>query len=124
MVTGEETSRDFCYVDNVVQANVLAAFADKEACKSFYNIALGDTTSLKNLYRLLATELTALGVTPRPAEEPEFAAFRAGDIRHSLANISRAKKLLGFEPSIRAEEGFKRTVQAYHAEFQARKANS
>lgn len=93
------TSRDFCYVDNAVQANLLAATTtDAAALDQVYNVAVGDQTSLKELQALLAAELTqcrpGLAVPP-----PVHADFRAGDVRHSRADITKARELLGYEPT-------------------------
>jgi UDP-N-acetylglucosamine/UDP-N-acetylgalactosamine 4-epimerase len=100
MLTGEavevngdgETSRDFCYIANVVQANLLAALTeDPRAVNQAYNIAVGENTSLHRLLGILRSLLDA-------ELEPSYLPFRAGDVRHSLADISRARKLLGYEP--------------------------
>lgn len=105
-----ETSRDFCYIDNVVQANILAATAKGEGVtKRSYNIALGDRTSLNELYHSIQNELVKLH-PEYVAREPLYEEFRAGDIRHSLADISDAQKLLGFAPTVPAQEGIAKTV--------------
>ena len=106
-----ETSRDFCYVENVVQANLLAAFAQKpEALGRVYNIALGDRTTLTELYQLIRTSLED---SERAVceDKPEFMDFRAGDVRHSHADISAAKNLLDYDPEFAVVEGMKKTVQ-------------
>lgn len=94
-----ETSRDFCHVSNVVQANLLAATTtDPAALNTVYNIASGETTSLNQLFEILKSKLKQY----RPAIEqikPQHKDFRAGDILHSSADISKAKKLLGYRPS-------------------------
>lgn len=93
------TSRDFCYVDNAVQANLLAAMAtDAQALDQVYNVAVGDQTSLNDLQALLAAELTQCrsGLVVPP---PVHAGFRAGDVRHSRADITKARELLGYEPT-------------------------
>lgn len=100
-----ETSRDFCYVDNAVQANVLAALAENEAAlNEVYNVAVGERTTLKELHSLQSELLTA-HYPDLPQREPTFAAFRAGDVRHSHADISKAQRLLGYAPSHRIREG-------------------
>ena len=99
-------SRDFCYIDNVVQANLKAATAPSSAAGRVYNIACGERIDL-------------LGVLDQLAEifgrrmEPEFDPERAGDVKHSLADISLAREHLGYEPDVLFVEGLRRTVQWY-----------
>ena len=94
-----ETSRDFCFVANAVQANLLAAMtADEAAVNQVYNVAVGDQTTLNGLHQMLAEALAAA----RPglqASPPEYRDFRAGDVRHSKADISKARERLGYQPS-------------------------
>ena len=92
-----ETSRDFCYIDNVVQANLLASFATDEARNKVYNVAFGQRTTLNELFDLIREEV----VRHMPEAATATAThrdFRAGDVRHSLADITRARTLLGYEP--------------------------
>jgi UDP-N-acetylglucosamine/UDP-N-acetylgalactosamine 4-epimerase len=108
-----DTSRDFCYIDNAVEANILAALADKpEARGQVYNVALHDQTSLNQLYRLIkeAIEKRVQGIDI-PA--PEYRDYRAGDVRHSLANIEKSKSLLGYAPIYRINEGLERAMDWY-----------
>jgi len=100
-----KTSRDFCYVANAVQANLLAASA-KTARGKVYNIAIGTRTTLNLLHRHIRS-LT--GQNNRPIHRP----FREGDVRHSLADISAAKRDLGYRPTHALEQGLKLTVQWY-----------
>lgn len=103
-----ETSRDFCYVKNVVQANILAALTQTPgAIDTAYNIAVGDQTSLNQLYTLLRDFMHT------PADQPEYRSYRAGDIRHSLADISKARHYLGYAPTHSAKQGLQETVQWY-----------
>lgn len=107
-----ETSRDFCFIDNVVQANLLAATADQEATGQIYNVALNDRTSLNQLHEMM--RLLLLEKFPRLRDHrPEYVGFRAGDIRNSQADISKAKTLLGFEPTHRIDEGLKQAMAWY-----------
>lgn len=100
-------SRDFTYVDNAVQANILALFTDnKEALNQVYNIACGHQTSLNELFHHLRTQA---GTDIEPIHGPE----RKGDVLHSLADISKAKRLLGFEVKISVEEGLRKTFDWY-----------
>lgn len=94
-----ETSRDFCYVANVVQANLLAATtANPGAVNEAYNIALGERTTLNELFHLLQSALRAKDAA-LPDQKPIYREFRPGDVRHSLADISKAQRLLGFAPT-------------------------
>jgi len=94
-----QTSRDFCYVANAVQANLLAATAaDASAVNQIYNVAVGDQTDLNQLHALLASALQSLRPGLRVAE-PLRQDFRAGDVRHSRADVSKAASLLGYQAS-------------------------
>jgi UDP-N-acetylglucosamine 4-epimerase len=100
-----ETSRDFCYVGNVVQANLLAALVEDEAAiGQVYNVAVGDRTTLNELYAHLRQSLLPRFDHLRSAE-PVYRDFRAGDVRHSLADIGKAARLLGYQPTHRVGEG-------------------
>ncbi|HPG12952.1 MAG TPA: SDR family oxidoreductase [Chitinophagaceae bacterium] len=102
-----EHSRDFTYVDNAVQANLLSLFTeDQEAINQVYNIACGEQTSLNQLFEYLCEEA---GSDLKPIYGPE----RKGDVKHSLADISKASKLLDYQPSIDVKEGLKRTYRWY-----------
>jgi len=108
-----ETSRDFCYIDNTVQANLLAAVArDKSAINQVYNVAVGERTSLNQLYFHLRDAL-AEHFPHLKAVQPIYRDFRAGDVRHSLADIGKAKKLLGYQPTHRAAEGLTEALTWY-----------
>jgi UDP-N-acetylglucosamine/UDP-N-acetylgalactosamine 4-epimerase len=99
-----ETSRDFCFVANAVQANILAATtANPEAKNQVYNVAVGDRTTLNILYELLRDGLTLHGVNAN--SNPVYRDFRAGDVRHSQADITKALRLLGYAPSHRLGDG-------------------
>lgn len=106
-----ETSRDFCYVANAVQANILAACSNDAAKDQVYNVALGDRTTLNELYAALSYALQTLGVDP--ATQPHYQAFRHGDVRHSQANIEKAQLLLGYAPTHRMAEGIALTMPWY-----------
>ncbi len=110
-----ETSRDFCFVANAVQANLLAATTENvEARGQAYNIAVGDRTTLNELFEMIRAALA-----PRfPAVAsivPQYRDFRQGDIRHSLAAIGKAVKLLGYEPTDRVEQGLAKAMDWYVA---------
>ena len=93
-----ETSRDFCYVANVVQGNLLAAFAPQEACGTIYNIALGGRTTLNQLATIIVEQAARFHQDGKKSQI-QYRDFRPGDIRHSMADISEAQKKLQFAPS-------------------------
>jgi len=105
------TSRDFCYVENAVQANILAAVAKPEAHNNIYNVAVGDRTSLNELVRLLQKSLQEynFGYT----KDPIYQSFREGDVLHSMADISKAKLILGYDPEFNVESGLLKTLKTY-----------
>ena len=108
-----ETSRDFCFVRNVVQANLRAALtSNAEAIGRVYNVAVGQRTTLNDLHAALATAVEGREPGTRVAA-PTRAPFRAGDVRHSLADISLARRLLGYEPTHTIAAGMAETVAAY-----------
>ncbi len=108
-----EISRDFCYISNVVQANILAAMAkDREALNKVYNIAYGDRTTLKELF-VLIRKCLASSMPETAGIEPVYGPIRKGDVLHSLADISRAMDLLGYAPTYSVETGMKETMQWY-----------
>jgi len=108
-----ETSRDFCFVENVVQANLLAATTpNQEAVDQAYNIALGQRTTLNQLFRFLQNGLRKRDST-LPEQQPVYRDFRPGDVRHSLADISKAQRLLGYAPAYRIEAGLELALDWY-----------
>ena len=108
-----ETSRDFCFVRNVVQANLLAATTEREdALNEAYNVALGARSTLLELFEALRTRLGARH--PRIAGlVPVHGPFRAGDVLHSLADIGKARRLLGYEPTHTLEQGLDEALDWY-----------
>ncbi|MFA0485984.1 SDR family oxidoreductase [Vibrio sp. 10N.222.55.B11] len=106
-----ETSRDFCYIENVVQMNVLAATGSEEALGEVYNCAVGDRTTLNTLFNALKNELSNNGVIY--SSEPEYREFRAGDVRHSQASINKAETNLGYAPKFNIENGIKEAMPWY-----------
>ncbi|HYC36418.1 MAG TPA: SDR family oxidoreductase [Usitatibacter sp.] len=114
-----ETSRDFCYIDNVVQANLLSAtVGNPEAANQVYNVAVGDTTTLNQLVTSLCTLLLERRAVAEIAQ-PVYRDFRAGDVRFSRADIGKARRLLGYQPTIRAHEGLERAIDWYVARLAA-----
>lgn len=108
-----ETSRDFCYIDNVVQANILASLAPDESKGQVYNVAVGERTTLNELHKMLEQNLAALGYNINAALE--YRDFRPGDVRHSQASIEKAKDKLGYSPSRTVAQGLKQTMPWYVA---------
>jgi UDP-N-acetylglucosamine/UDP-N-acetylgalactosamine 4-epimerase len=114
LINGDgRTSRDFCYVANAVQANLLAATTKQAgAVNQVYNVALNERTSLNELYALLRDRLAPHHPHLRSAR-PIHRAFRAGDVRHSQADIRKAKRWLGFRPAHRIDEGLDAALEWY-----------
>jgi UDP-N-acetylglucosamine 4-epimerase len=120
-----ETSRDFCFIENVCQINLLAATVDsplpqagegvgerEDATNQVYNVAVGDRTTLNQLYEQL--NLNLLPIYPHlQGAKPVYRDFRAGDVRHSLADINKAATLLGYQPTHRIGEGLKVAMEWY-----------
>ena len=109
-----ETTRDFLYVADVVQANILAATTESTNASGVFNVACGQETSLNELYRTIRRELLN-HQTDLEASEPRHAAARVGDIRRSLADISKARTQLGFAPSYQPAEGLREALAWYVA---------
>ncbi|WP_441002140.1 NAD-dependent epimerase/dehydratase family protein [Pseudocolwellia agarivorans] len=106
-----ETSRDFCFIENAVQANILAATSNDEAKNNVYNVAVGDRTTLNILFDSLKS---ALGTNDIAYDKsPVYREFRAGDVRHSQADIGKAKSLLGYDPEFRIQSGIEKAMSWY-----------
>lgn len=121
MISGEpviingdgETSRDFCFVENNIQANLLAAMTEnREAVNNIYNIAVGESTTLNELSKILQGELSAVSGKQQTIE-PVYQDFRKGDVQHSLADISKAHRLLGYKPEYTAHQGLRLAISWY-----------
>lgn len=106
-----ETSRDFCYIDNVVQMNILAATAAPEAKNEVYNVAVGDRTTLNELYFAIKDALNANGINVN--KNPTYRDFRAGDVRHSQADVSKAVTKLGYQYTHKILEGISEAMPWY-----------
>ncbi len=110
-----EHSRDFTHVTNAVEANILSLFTNnKQAVNQVYNIAYGHETSLMQLFEYLKR-------ISKSNVEPVYTTERPGDVKHSLADISKAKNLLGYNPKISVEEGLKKTFEWYKERFESLK---
>jgi UDP-N-acetylglucosamine/UDP-N-acetylgalactosamine 4-epimerase len=111
------TSRDFCYIDNTIQMNLLAATTtDGNATDQVYNVALNDSTSLNELYQMIEERLIK-GSVDLERREPVYRNFRRGDVKHSQANIEKAKTLLGYQPKYRVSDGMDETIDWYLGEL-------
>jgi len=106
-----ETSRDFCYIENTVQMNILAATGPDEAKAEVYNVAVGDRTTLNELYGSIKNALVNNEVAVEL--EPEYRDFRAGDVRHSQADVTKAKTKLGYAPEYRIQAGITEAMPWY-----------
>jgi len=106
-----ETSRDFCFVGNAIQMNILAAVAPAEAKDEVFNVAVGDRTSLTALFELLKSSLIKEGVDV--FQKPKYRDFREGDIRHTQADINKAISKLGYDPQWSVLEGIEKAMPWY-----------
>lgn len=108
-----ETTRDFCFVDNIVQANLLSALTDdRAACNEIYNVALNNSTSLNQLYQMMRNLLKDSYPHLRD-HRPTYQDFRVGDVRHSQADISKAQALLGYAPTHTVDQGLGEAMDWY-----------
>ena len=108
-----ETSRDFCYIENAVQANILAAMtSNQEAIDQVYNVALNQRTSLNELYKLIEDKIIER-VEGLEQKKPVYRDFRAGDVRHSQASIDKAKELLNYRPQYKVSDGLNEAIDWY-----------
>jgi UDP-N-acetylglucosamine 4-epimerase len=108
-----ETSRDFCYIENAVQANLLAATAkNPEANNQIYNVAVGDKTTLNQLFFYIKE---SLGIRVHNVDNiiPLYRDFRSGDVRHSQANINKARSSLGYEPYFTVQMGLRDVINSF-----------
>lgn len=106
-----ETSRDFCFIENTVQMNILAATAQNDAKDEVYNVAVGDRTTLNDLFSSVKNALMKNDVNVE--FQPTYRDFRAGDVRHSQADISKAKSVLGYEPEFVISQGIDKAMPWY-----------
>lgn len=106
-----ETSRDFCYIENTVQMNILAAVAPNEARNEVYNVAVGDRTSLKELFNNIKVSLIANSIDINV--EPKYRDFRIGDVKHSQASIDKATSKLGYKPAYKIGAGIDEAMPWY-----------
>lgn len=111
IINGEgDTSRDFCYIKNVVEMNILAATSGLEKSEVF-NVAIGEQTSLNQLFSDIKDNLEVLGFTG--VEDPTHKDYRAGDVKHSLADVSKAKMMLGYQGKYTIKDGLSETMSWY-----------
>jgi UDP-N-acetylglucosamine/UDP-N-acetylgalactosamine 4-epimerase len=107
-----ETSRDFCFIDNAIQANILAATADDASKNQVYNVALNDRTTLNQLFEYIQQALKTQGGI-NYTQTPIYQAERPGDVKHSQAQISKARTYLGYDPKFRIQDGIKKAMPWY-----------
>jgi UDP-N-acetylglucosamine/UDP-N-acetylgalactosamine 4-epimerase len=114
LINGDgETSRDFCYVENVIQANILSATTNnKDAINQVYNVAVNERTTLNQLFDMQRS-LLSKRFPHLENFNPKYQDFRAGDVRHSLADISKAQNLLGYAPTHRIGDGLRTAMDWY-----------
>lgn len=112
-----ETSRDFCFVANAVQANLLAAVAEDEARGQVFNVAVNARTSLDDLFDALKSALAGVGFHYNRA--PVYAEFRPGDVRHSQADTAKAEGILGYRPEYSFADGLRVMFELSSAEIEA-----
>jgi UDP-N-acetylglucosamine 4-epimerase len=105
-----ETSRDFCYVENAIQANILAATVDEVAKNQVYNVAVGDRTTLNELFAEILHQLRESNQST-PIINAEYTDHRRGDVKHSQADISKISRMIGYSPSHRIQNGLRITCQ-------------
>ena len=111
-----ETSRDFCYIENTVQANILAATTQNEdATNQVYNVAVGDRTTLNELFNAIKSALSNNEVIYE--QQPTYRDFRPGDVRHSQADVTKANNLLGYEPKFNISQGIDEAMAWYVQKF-------
>ena len=107
-----ETSRDFCFIENTVQANILAATTlNQDAKNQVYNVAIGDRTTLNNLFNAIKVALNKNGISYN--KQPIYRDFRAGDVRHSQADISKIDKYLGYNGKYDVFQGIEKSMPWY-----------
>ena len=112
-----ETSRDFCYINNCMQANILAASSGSNSIGEVYNIAYGEQTTLNELFKLIQGRVAekfphALNL------KPKYLDFRPGDVRHSLADITKARNVLGYDPLFSVRNGLSKLAEWYFDKLQ------
>jgi UDP-N-acetylglucosamine 4-epimerase len=106
-----ETSRDFCFIENTVQMNILAATAKEDAKVNVFNVAVGDRTTLNTLYQSIQSALNENNIENQ--SKPTYRDFRVGDVRHSQADISKAQSILGYKPEFNIQQGIDKAMPWY-----------
>ena len=114
-----ETSRDFCFIQNAVQANILAATSKRSTEGQVFNVAVGDKTSLKTLFSLMRGTLLKNQITY--TKQPEYNEFRSGDVLHSQADISKIVDVLNYQPVYNVEQGIQKAMPWYISNLGSKK---
>ena len=107
-----ETSRDFCFIENAIQANLLSALADDDARNEVYNVAVGDRTTLNDLFESIRKTIASRGIAIDDAKAI-YRDFRPGDVKHSQANVSKADEKLGYRASHTIDQGLEVAIDWY-----------
>jgi len=113
-----ETSRDFCYIENTMQANLLSAMAEDDARDEVYNVAVGDRTTLNDLFAAIKKTIGSRGIAVDSAEAV-YRDFRAGDVKHSQANVSKAQEKLAYKASHTIDQGLDVAIDWYIEQHRA-----
>jgi UDP-N-acetylglucosamine 4-epimerase len=108
------TSRDFCYIQNVIQANILAAFSNNQM-DAIFNVAFSQRTTLNNLFDMLKNQLIKHNISYD--KKPIYRDFRPGDVKHSLASIEKAQQILGYSPMYSVETGLSESIDWFVDRF-------
>ena len=117
-----ETSRDFTYIDNVVQMNIISGMTtNKDAFGQSYNTAAGGRETLNNLFKAIKKGIES-NIQNLDIPQPIYRDFRAGDIRHSNANIDKAKNIIGYNPTHTLEEGLVESIEWYINDIKGRES--
>jgi UDP-N-acetylglucosamine 4-epimerase len=116
-----KTSRDYCFVANAVQANIRAALAPDSAQGEIYNVAVGESTSLAELFGMIRDGLALHQL--HYEQDPVFADFRSGDVRHSRADIGKARRLIGYVPGFSVNDGLAAALPWYVAQRRSDRAD-
>jgi UDP-N-acetylglucosamine 4-epimerase len=113
-----ETSRDFCFIEDCIQANILAATTENgDALNQIYNVAAGNRTNLNQLFELIRKSVVP-NIPEAARVEPAYRDFRAGDIRHSVADVSKIKKFLNYEANFPIQESMQKLAKWYFRQMQ------
>ena len=106
-----ETSRDFCFIEDVIQMNIMCAVNTNSDRSRVFNVSVGGRTTLNELYKIIKKLVMLQGV--KVLKQPIYRGFREGDVRHSQASVAKAVKEIGYKPNFKIEEGLARSIEWY-----------